>query len=327
MRLLIDPFGRIHDYLRVSVTDKCDLRCTYCMPEEGIAWQPNAQLLSFDEIERVVGIFAKRGIRKVRLTGGEPLVRANLPSLVARLRKITELETIALTTNATHLSEHVNALNAAGLDEITISLDTLRPERFTNITKRDMFLKVWQGIESAIAAGFSPIKLNVVLLSGVNDDEIFDFVQLACERPIVVRFIEYMPFKDNGWSTTKLINYREVLAQISQRFRVEAVTSSSKSQVAKEYLVNGNGKIGFITSMTEDFCSTCSRMRLTSDGAIKSCLHDGAEFSIRELLRQGASDNEIEAVIEHSLAGKQERHAGIGELYQIENRSMIQIGG
>jgi molybdenum cofactor biosynthesis enzyme MoaA len=216
---------------------------------------------------------------------------------------------------------------SAGLDEITVSLDTLQPDKYTRITKRDVFGKVWQGLESALDAGFSPIKLNVVLMAGVNDDEIMDFVQLARERPIIVRFIEYMPFKDNGWSEAKLISYHDVLEEIKDRFRLEAITPTSGSQVAKEFLVDGRGKIGFVTSMTEDFCSTCSRMRLTSDGAIKSCLHDGAEFSVRELLRNNASDAMVEAVLEQSLRGKLERHASISELYQIENRTMIAIGG
>ncbi len=327
MTPLVDRFGRVHDYLRVSVTDKCDLRCIYCMPEEGNEWQPNENLLTFGEIERVVRLFATRGVTKVRLTGGEPLVRPHLDHLVRSLREIDGLQTIALTTNATHLDEHVGALRCAGLDEITVSLDTLQPDRFAEITKRNAFAKVWRGIESALEAGFTPLKMNVVLITGVNDDEVLDFVRLAMRGPIVVRFIEYMPFKDNGWSTARLIGYRDVLAEIKSNFDVEQVPALSAGQVAKEYLVNGIGRIGFVTSMTEDFCSSCSRMRLTSDGCVKSCLHDGAEFPLRDLLRAGATDAELESVIEQSLFGKQAKHAGIGELYQIENRTMIQIGG
>ncbi len=325
---LLDRFGRVHDYLRVSVTDRCDLRCAYCMPEEGIDWRDSTELLTFEEIERVVSIFVQQGVRKVRLTGGEPLIRPELPTLVAMLRKLPGLETIAITTNATHLARDASSLKRAGLDKITVSLDTLHPARFAAITHRDRFAEVWRGIEAAIAEGFLPLKLNVVLMARVNDDEVLDFVRLSCERPIIVRFIEFMPFKENGWSTTKLISYRDLLQQISREFTLQPVESSSRSDVAKEYTVNGGlGRIGFITSMTEDFCSTCNRMRLTADGAIKSCLHDGAEFSIRDLMRSGATQVEIENVIRRSLAGKQERHAGIDELYQIENRTMIQIGG
>ena len=325
---LIDRFGRRHTYLRVSVTDRCNLRCRYCMPEEGIVWQDKNNLLSFEEIERLVRLFADLGITKVRLTGGEPLARHDLHLLVRKLHSIGGIEKLAMTTNATLLSAELPKLRSAGLEELTVSLDTLRPERFREITFRDEFETVWQGIESAISLGYSPIKLNVVLMGGVNEDEILDFVQLATERPILVRFIEYMPFKSNGWTSARLVPYKMALERIRERFEVDAITSEDPSFVAREFSVNrGSGTIGFITSMTEDFCSTCSRIRLTPDGAVKSCLHYAEEFSLRDAMRDGASDQDLEAIIRLSVAGKPERHAPQEELYQIENRTMIEIGG
>lgn len=324
---LIDSFGRAHTYLRISVTDRCNLRCVYCMPNEGIKWKSNKVLLSFEEIERLATIFVDMGIRKIRLTGGEPLVRRELEILIAKLRSIPALETIAMTTNATLLAEKATVLKKAGLDDLNISLDSFKPERFLEISRRDDFRKVMEGIDQAFKVGFRSLKLNVVVMSGVNDDEVMDFADFAYKNKINVRFIEYMPFKDNGWTSEKVITFASLRDQIASRYRLRAL-AGDLSAVAKDYsLEDGEGSISFISSMSDSFCGTCNRVRLTADGSIKSCLFYPAETSLKDAMRAGANDDDLRKLIQQSMALKPEAHPPAEQIAAQENRTMIEIGG
>ncbi|HEY9756983.1 MAG TPA: GTP 3',8-cyclase MoaA [Oculatellaceae cyanobacterium] len=324
---LVDSFGRAHTYLRISVTDRCNLRCVYCMPAEGIKWKSNKLLLSFEEITRLAEIFVDMGISKIRLTGGEPLVRRELEVLVAQLRKIQGLQTLAMTTNAMLLAEKAHALRSAGLDDLNISLDSFRRDRFLEITRRDDLDKVLAGIDQAFKANFRTLKLNVVVMAGFNDDEVMDFADFANEKRVNVRFIEYMPFKDNGWTKEKVITFSSLRAQIESKYKLYPI-GTEPSAVAKDFAIaDGKGSISFISSMSDSFCSTCNRVRLTSDGSIKSCLFYPAETSLRDAMRAGASDQDLRELITRSMFLKPEAHPPAEEIATSENRTMIEIGG
>jgi len=326
---LIDPCGRVHTYLRISVTDRCNLRCAYCMPPEGIQWKPRNDILHFEEIVRLVRIFAKMGVTKARITGGEPLIRKNVEHLVADLSALEEIETVALTTNALLLKDRAAVLKAAGLTRLNISLDTLRPARFERITLRGGFFDVMAGIDAAREVGFHPLKLNVVVMGGVNDDELLDFVEYVKDKPINVRFIEFMPFAGNRWSHVGFVPYADMIKAVESRYTLIPKSSGLEaSNVAKEFGIDGFlGTVGFITSMSDHFCATCNRVRLTADGSIKSCLHHAAEVGLRDALRAGASDEELAAMIRKAIMLKPQGHAPMEELANLENRTMIQIGG
>jgi len=323
---LVDSFGRAHTYLRISVTDRCNLRCVYCMPHEGIAWKKRDQLLSYEEITRLANIFTAMGINKIRLTGGEPMVRNGLPTLIKALGKVPNLKTLAMTTNATLLANHAHELKKLGLNALNISLDTFSRERFLAITRLDQFNQVMEGLHTAIACGFDSLKLNVVVMAGVNDDEIMNFADFAAIHKINVRFIEYMPFKDNSWTSDKVVTYKEMLSQIESRYELKRI-ESDLSAVAKDYAITGGGSVSFITSMSESFCSACNRLRLTADGSIKSCLFYAAEINLRDAMRTGATDQELQGMILYSLAKKPEAHPPAEEIVAEENRAMIEIGG
>jgi cyclic pyranopterin phosphate synthase len=324
---LIDRHGRTHTYLRLSLTDRCNLRCSYCMPPQGIDWTPRAEILTEGEIVRLAGIFVGMGIDKIRLTGGEPLARRDIGRVVERLGALPGLKTLAMTTNGISLAERAAGLSAAGLNSMTISLDTLRRDRFKEIAKRDKFTAVMDGIEASLAAGFAPLKINVVVMRGVNDDEILDFVAWAQDRPINVRFIEYMPFPDNHWSKGGLMPYAEVRSVISQRHQLIPLVTSS-SAVGKDFRLAGHiGTVSFVSSMTESFCGGCNRLRVTADGNIKSCLFHPAEQSLRDAMRAGGLDSDIEALILRAVDGKQAAHPPMEELMTMKNRNMIEIGG
>lgn len=330
---LLDGFGRVHTYLRISVTERCNLRCVYCMPAEGVPLKPRESILSYEEILRLARVFARLGIRKVRLTGGEPLVRRDLVGLVAELKRIPGIETVGITTNGVVLADHLMDLRTAGLDQINLSLDTLQPERFRLIALRDDFARVWAALERALELGYGeperPLKLNVVVMRGVNDDEMPTFVELTRERPIRVRFIEFMPFDGNAWSKDKLLPFAEMRDRIAGQFRLERdPADSDPHNTAREFIIPGHaGNVGFITSMTNDFCGGCNRVRLTADGNIKACLFHDAEYNLRDRLRAGADDAELERLIRLAIAKKSWGHAPIDELAASPNRSMIRIGG
>jgi cyclic pyranopterin phosphate synthase len=324
---LIDRHGRRHSYLRLSVTDRCNLRCSYCMPPQGIDWTPRADVLTADEIVRLGTIFVDMGIDKIRLTGGEPLARRDIGRIAERLGALPGLKTLAMTTNGISLAERAGNLRSIGLNSLTISLDTLRRDRFKEIAKRDKFDAVMAGIEASLAAGFAPLKINVVAMRGVNDDEILDFVAWGRDRPINVRFIEYMPFPDNHWSKGGLIPYAEMRALIAGAYEMIPLVGAS-SAVGKDFRLAGYpGTVSFVSSMTESFCGGCNRLRVTADGNIKSCLFHPAEQSLRDAMRAGGSDADIEALILSAVDGKQAAHPPMEVLMTMKNRNMIEIGG
>ncbi len=324
---LIDRHGRRHSYLRLSITDRCNLRCTYCMPPQGIDWTPRTEILTADEIVRLGSIFVGMGITKIRLTGGEPLSRRDIGQIAERLGALPGLKTLAMTTNGISLAKRAGTLRAMGLNGLTISLDTLRRERFIEIAKRDQFNAVMDGIEASLAAGFAPLKINVVVMRGVNDDEILDFVSWAKNRPINVRFIEYMPFPDNKWSTGGLMPYAEIRALIERHYEMIPLMGDATA-VGKDFRLAGYaGSVSFVTSMTESFCGACNRLRVTADGNIKSCLFHPAEQSLRDCMRSGGSDTDVEKLILGAVDAKQAAHPPMEELLTMKNRTMIEIGG
>lgn len=325
--MLVDRFGRKHTYLRISLTDRCNMRCLYCMPPEGIEWKQRDEILTLEEIVRVARVFVDLGIEKIRLTGGEPTVRRNLPHLISELATLDGLQSLAMTTNGVYLKGNVGQYKSSGLTALNVSLDTLKPDRFDKITRRPYFHQVMEGVEEALAVGFVPLKLNVVVMAGVNDDEILDFVRFAQDKPINVRFIEFMPFKGNQWQGGGLVSYDTMKSCIEEHYSLIPICTEP-SAVAKDFAIEGfQGTVSFITSMTESFCDTCSRMRLTAEGSVKSCLFFHPEISIRSALRSGASDDDLAQLIYSALALKPEGHPPLEELASAENRTMIEIGG
>lgn len=324
---LVDSFARPHSYLRVSVTDRCNFRCGYCMPVEGIVWRRREELLTDDEIVSIIRLFVRHGVTKVRLTGGEPTVRPGLVELIGRISTIDGIESLGLTTNAYDLERLASPLRDAGVQVINISIDSLRRDRFLAITRRDHFDDVMAGIRAALAAGYPSVKLNVVVMAGVNADEILDFVELTREWPITVRFIEFMPFKSNGWQKAELYPYAAMVDDIQTRYEIEAEEVEPHA-VARTFRVSGHrGKIGFIASMTRSFCAGCNRLRLTADGKFKPCLFSVPELDLRDALRGGATEEELVTRIRAALWNKQREHPPMELLQQQEGRSMVEIGG
>ncbi len=325
---LTDSFNRKHTYLRISVTDRCNLRCSYCQPADGFQLKNRNEILSFDEIERVTKIFASMGVNKIRITGGEPLVRKDLPKLIQRLANIPQIQTIGLTTNGVLLKSFAHQLKQVGVTNLNISLDSLRSLRFEEISNRNHFNDVIDGIYASLDAGFQPLKLNVVVMGGVNDDELLDFVEFVRDKPINVRFIEYMPFKFNQWNRAKFVSFLQMMETISERFDLQPFKSHDENSVAKDFRIDSSvGTVSFITSMSEHFCGTCNRIRLTADGSIKSCLFHPAEINLRSSLRENTSDEIIAGMIHSAITAKPFGHPSVEELVTIDNRSMIQIGG
>jgi molybdenum cofactor biosynthesis protein A len=324
--MLIDRFNRKHTYLRISVTDRCNFRCVYCMPAAGIAWREREEILTFEEIERLARIFVRLGVDKIRLTGGEPTVRKNLEHLVERLAAL-QIKSLLMTTNGYVLPEKAALYRNAGVTGLNVSLDTLREDRFRQITRTTNFGRVMQGIDAALEAGFDSVKINMVVMKGVNEDELLDFVELAREKPVTVRFIEFMPFRDNGWHKGDLYPYRQMLEDIQAQHKIAPLPGEA-SAVGKDWMIEGfAGTIGFVTSMTDSFCGGCNRVRLTADGQIKSCLFSPAEQSLRDLMRAGVSDDELEKRIRLALWMKPKEHPPMEQLLASNDRSMIEIGG
>lgn len=306
MNLLVDDLGRKHTYLRVSVTDRCNLRCLYCAPDPPSPPRPPEDLLTLEEIARVARIFVSLGITKIRLTGGEPLVRPRIESLVEVLAATPGLDAVALTTNGLLLARHARALKAAGLSQLNVSLDTLRPERFARIALRDAYRAVREGIDAALGAGFASLKINVVVLEGINDDEILEFVEMARDRPFSVRFIEYMRFSCNRRRDARLVPYAAMRRRIEERYCLEpAAPPRAGAPVAREFRIQGfAGTIGFITPVSSRFCADCNRLRLMADGSLKTCLFVSPAASVREALRRGAPDAEIVRLIVEAVRTK-----------------------
>ena len=326
MTELVDSHGRVHRDLRISVTDRCNFRCTYCMPAEGMRWLPRSEVLSFEEIERIAALVVERfHIDSIRLTGGEPTVRAHLPVLVAKLAALgTDL---ALTSNGATLDQHAQALADAGLRRINISLDTLRRERFLELTRRDELDAVLHGIEVAASVGFDPVKVNAVVMRGVNDDELVDLARFGRERGVEMRFIEFMPLDaDQHWAAEAVVSQREILDRIGEVFPLESLARGSEPAERFRYL-DGGGTVGVIPSVTQPFCGSCDRVRLTAEGQLRNCLFAVDEFDLRGPMRSGATDDDLAEIVERCVAAKWAGHA-IGQVQFIRpKKSMSQIGG
>lgn len=305
--MLIDPFGRQIEYVRLSVTDRCDLRCTYCMPEDFKGFEEPAHWLTFDETERLIGAFARLGVRRVRLTGGEPLLRRNLPELAARLSALPGIEDLSLSTNATQLARHAQSLKDAGVSRLNVSLDSLRPERVEKINGRDVFDRIMAGLDAAHAAGFDRIKLNMVAMTGVNDDEIDAMVEFAMRGNYVLRFIETMPMGDTGRASS-FLDLQPVKARLAEKYGL--VETSFGGGGPARYLGTPDGRfsIGFITPLSQHFCGTCNRVRVSVDGTLYLCLGQDDKLDLGPMLRSGASDADIEQAILDAVARKPERH-------------------
>ncbi len=326
---LLDNFGRQHTYLRISITDRCNLRCRYCMPPGGIELGPKSSLLSFDEILTLAKLFVDLGVKKIRMTGGEPLVRKGVEDLCSQLAGIPGLETLALSTNGVLLTDKARVLKAAGVNHVNISLDTLKPERFERIALRSLFDETIRGIDAALDARFASLKINTVVMRGFNDDELPDFVAFAKARSLHVRFIEYMPFLGNSWNEVRMMPYKEMRGILETRFQlVPAEPAEGIPGPAKEFHIAGSDAVvGFITTMTEHFCDSCNRIRLTADGKLRNCLFGREEIDLRRLLRSGASHEVIEDSIRMTVILKREQHPDTNTLLEEQNRSMVAIGG
>jgi GTP 3',8-cyclase len=329
---LQDRFGRIHTDLRVSLTDRCNLRCAYCMPEQGLAWLPGPELLTDDEVLRLVAIGTGRlGIRTVRLTGGEPLLRRGLPGLLARMAALPQAPELSLTTNGVGLARTAAALATAGLCRVNVSLDTLRRDRYQRITRRDRLPDVLLGLAAAQAAGLAPVKVNAVPVRGVNEDEIPELAAFAVEHGYRMRFIESMPLDAQGaWERERMVPAEEILDRLRERFTLEPVPREGNAP-AEEWRVAGPGGqvglVGVIASVTRPFCGGCDRVRLTADGQLRNCLFATAESDLRALLRGGADDRAVEAAWRAGVAGKGPGHAIGSASFQRPDRPMSAIGG
>jgi GTP 3',8-cyclase len=326
---IVDRFGRVATDLRVSVTDRCNFRCTYCMPEEGLKWLPRADILRYEEIARLVGVFRTLGAQTVRLTGGEPTVRRDLPSLVAMLREVAPDVDLSMTTNGFLLDQLAAPLAEAGLDRINVSIDSLLRHRFAEMTRRDALDRVLAGLRAAEVAGLTPIKLNCVVLRGTNDEEVADFAAFARDSGYEVRFIEYMPLDaDHGWERAKVVPSREVLERIAARYPLVAEQSDDPSPASSYRFADGApGSIGVIASVTEPFCDSCDRMRLTADGQFRSCLFALDETNLRDPLRAGASEEELEGLIRAAMWEKWSGHRINHPDFVQPRRTMSSIGG
>ncbi|HEX9632300.1 MAG TPA: GTP 3',8-cyclase MoaA [Gemmatimonadales bacterium] len=322
-----DRLGRPLGSLRISVTDRCNLRCSYCMPEDSYIWLPRASILTFEELERLAGVFVRLGATKIRLTGGEPLLRHDLPDLVARVARIPGVADLAMTTNALLLSRFAGALRRAGLRRVTVSLDTLRPERYRDMTRADRMPEALAGIEAAQAEGFADLKLNAVVVRGVNDDELFDLLEFGRAQGMEVRFIEYMDVGGaTRWADRLVVPRVEMLERIAARYgKVLPSADRDPAAPAERFRLPDGTPFGIIASTTEPFCRTCDRSRLTADGMWFLCLYAAEGVSLRDRLRAGATDEELAQLIQQGWAARTDRGAeervattDRGALYQVD---------
>lgn len=327
---LLDSFGRLHNNLRISITDRCNIRCFYCMPAEGLRFLPRRQLLSYEEIARVVGVLARAGVDRVRLTGGEPLVRAEVDVLVRLLKAIPQIREVAMTTNAVRLAKHAETLRRAGLDRLNISLDAVQPETFARITRRDVLPEVLAGIAAAQAAGFSRIRLNAVAIRGLTEEEVLPLAAFALERGLELRFIEYMPLDSDGqWTDQQVLSGQAIQDLVAAAYGpVELVPGTDPSQPARDFTyAGGRGRLGLIQPVTQPFCATCNRLRLTAEGQLRNCLFSVEEWDLRQPLREGADDAALLAVVRDCVAAKRPGHLIGQQDFVRPLRTMHQIGG
>ena len=326
--MISDSFGRVHDYLRISLTDNCNFRCFYCMPEEEYDFSPASRLMQPDEILKLANVFVQQGVRKIRLTGGEPLVRKDAPEIIAGLGKLPV--DLVITTNGTRIAQMLPVLLQAGIKSINVSLDTLQPEKFLFITRRDLFHEVRSNIELLLQHKIQ-VKVNMVVMKGLNEGEITDFIEWTRHYAIQIRFIEFMPFTGNRWTSNKLFSLQDILKIIEKDFSVLQV-EAEPNDTAKRFMIPGHeGSFAIISTMTEPFCSTCNRMRLTADGKLKNCLFSDGETDLLTPLRNG---EDVLPLIKASIWSKKKELGGqLNTNFQkiatgdINNRSMITIGG
>ncbi len=325
---LVDSFGRVHNNLRISITDRCNFRCTYCMPEE-MEFYPKELILTYEEIVRVARVAGRLGVDKIRLTGGEPLVRRDLPKLVRGLTALETVRDLSLTTNGARLAEMAQELWDAGLRRINVSLDSLDPRKFAEITRRPLFDAVMRGLEAAARVGFAPIKVNAVAVRGFTEPELVSFAELAREKQYQVRFIEFMPLDGDGdWDREKVLTAAEILQTIGSVFPLERVEAPGSSDPATLYrFSDGRGEIGIIPTVTESFCATCNRIRLTSDGKLRHCLFAVEETDLKSPMRSGATDEELAWRIVDCVRGKWPGHLINQADFVKPERNMSQIGG
>jgi len=325
---LVDTFGRVADDLRISVTDRCNFRCTYCMPAEGLAWVPKSEILTFEEIARLLRVFVSLGVRSIKVTGGEPTVRADLPRLVAMLRETGPDLDISMTTNGVLLDRLAPPLADAGLDRVSVSCDSLMRHRFAEMTRRDALDKVLAGIRAARDAGLQPIKINCVIIGGQNDGEVVEFARWSRETGSVVRFIEYMPLDaDHAWERAKVVPSRSIVEAIDAVYRLEPLAPEGEPARRHAFADGAPGGIGLISSVSEPFCDTCNRLRITAEGEVRSCLFALEETDLRGPLRAGADDAELERLIRRAVWRKWSGHRINHPDFVQPERSMSMIGG
>jgi GTP 3',8-cyclase len=327
---LADSFGRVHRSLRISVTDRCNLRCRYCMPAEGMRWLPREELLTYEELERVAAVLARMGVRDLRLTGGEPLVRADLHVLVGRLRAIPGIREIALTSNGVLLAERIDDLVAAGLDRVNVSVDSLDPDRFERLTRRRDLHRVLAGLAACERhPGLRPIKVNAVALRGVSEPEIQPLAELARRTSYVVRFIEVMPLDaPREWRRDLVLSGEEMRAMIAARWPLVPIDRERPSATATRWgFADGAGELQFVSSVSEPFCASCDRLRLTADGQLRTCLFAHDETDLRGPLRAGADDEELEAIVRAAVMAKGPGHGMADPSWTYTGRPMSMIGG
>ncbi len=326
--MIIDNYKRVHNYLRISLTDNCNLRCFYCMPEEDYEFTPHAKLMQVDEIEALAKIFVSEGVNKIRLTGGEPLVRKDAAQIILSLSKLPV--NLTMTTNGTRLHEFIDVLEEANIRSLNISLDTLQPDKFQLVTRRDQFKRVYDNIQLLIRKNFH-VKINMVAMKGFNENEILDFVEWTRNEPVHVRFIEFMPFSGNRWTSNKVFTWKEMLKLIEEKYSFLPL-QGDKHDTAKKYIVPGHaGTFAVISTMSDNFCGNCNRMRLTADGKMKNCLFSDGETDLLGALRRG---EEIVPLIHQNIRLKAKELGGqftnnLSQVHseEIHNRSMISIGG
>lgn len=327
---LIDAYGRTHTNLRISVTDRCNIRCFYCMPHDQVRFKPRSELLTFEEIERFVRVVAQMGVNKLRITGGEPLVRAELPSLVTALARIPDIDDIAMTTNGMLLPEYAQALKDAGLDRLNISLDGLSEETFRRITRRDGLDRVLAGIEAARRCNFKRIRLNAVAIRDVTEQEIVPLARFAREQQLELRFIEFMPLDaEQNWQDEQVLSGDEIRTRLEDAIGpLVPAARPDPTQPAVDYrFADGIGQIGFINSVTEAFCELCNRMRITAEGQLRNCLFSTVEWDARAVMRGGGSDEQLAQLTHDCVAGKKPGHGTDSYEFTRPERAMYQIGG
>ncbi len=326
---LVDSFGRRISSVRVSVTDKCNFRCTYCMPAEGLQWLPKDDVLTFEEIARLVRVMSAMGVHEVRLTGGEPLVRRDIPVLVGMLASTPGVDDLSLTTNGVLLERLAGPLVAAGLRRVNVSLDTLSHVRFAEITRRDALGAVLRGLEAAERYDeLRPIKVNSVAIKGFTEDEVIGLAELARRKPYVVRFIEFMPLDaDKAWEDDKVLTGAEIRAIVEERWPLVEIPAKPSSTARRFRFADGKGELGFVSPVSEPFCSTCDRIRLTADGQLRTCLFSRREWDLKTPLRDGASDEEVAALVRRAIRHKELKHRINDRGFLPASRSMSQIGG